>query len=105
MLTPTSKCTASLSDYIASGWTEKQLIEHGYATDVPERIIAKETTVSMSLERLAVIGNEAICGNEIIQALKRGGVPVTGRLMLQGVEYGTLTYSTDGTNAVYHWKP
>ncbi len=67
----------------------------------------KPITVRMDLSKFNEVGNEVRWNVALLAKLRQAGIPATGRITLQGVEHGTLAYTTDKLfgDAVYSWTP
>lgn len=69
--------------------------------------ITEPIEVTFPLDRFDALGNEVLCNVELLKRLREAGIPAVGRISLQGVEYGTLSYHRDRLfgDAVYRWVP
>lgn len=69
--------------------------------------MSKPITVTMDLSKFDQVGNEVRWNIVLLAKLRQAGIPAKGRVTLQGVEHGTLAYTTDNTfgDAVYTWTP
>lgn len=66
----------------------------------------KPIEVTMSRKEIE-LGNEVLNNLLVMARLREAGIPVLGRISLQGVEHGTFEMIEDRTfgDVVYRWTP
>lgn len=60
-------------------------------------------TVTMSTTEAAKLGNEVHVNTKLLAKMRKLGIPVMGRISVQGVHHGTLTITRSGKDVVYRW--
>jgi len=67
----------------------------------------KPIEVTYSMARLDEIGHEIPANCEVLDKLRKAGIPAAGRVSVQGVERGVLTIKRDRVfgDVIYTWHP
>jgi len=66
----------------------------------------KPVEITMARKEIE-LGNEVLNNLKLMGRMREAGIPVLGRISLQGVEHGTLEMIEDRTfgDVVYRWTP
>lgn len=67
----------------------------------------KSIEVTMPMDKWDAVGSETACGIRLLELLRQAGIPAVGRIMLQGVEHGTLEITKEQcfNEMIYTWTP